>query len=129
MYGAREYWECRYHDDPVIGHCQRKGVLSNEWYLQYEMLKTFLHKHVSADDHVLIPGCGLSLLGEQMAADGYKSLLAVDYSETCIQTMQARGAQEHQNNVTYSLMDVTALQLEYRTVAWMLLWTKPPWIA
>ncbi|KAL3162009.1 Methyltransferase-like protein 13, variant 2 [Trebouxia sp. C0009 RCD-2024] len=76
------------------------------------MLKTFLHKHVSADDHVLIPGCGLSLLGEQMAADGYKSLLAVDYSETCIQTMQARGAQEHQNNVTYSLMDVTALQLE-----------------
>lgn len=29
-----------------------------------------------------------------------------------LQTMQTRGAQEHQNNVTYSIMDVTALQLE-----------------
>ena len=30
-------------------------------------------------------GCGLSLLGEEMAADGYTSLLAVDYSPKCIQ--------------------------------------------
>ena len=29
-------------------------------------------------------GCGLSLLGEDMAADGYRFLQALDYSETCI---------------------------------------------
>lgn len=31
MYGDREYWETRYLEG-VIGHCQHKGVLSNEWY-------------------------------------------------------------------------------------------------
>lgn len=132
-------------------------------YLQYQMLKTLLNKHVCADDRILIPGrachlekaiastssihatcsfcagCGLSLLGEEMAAEGYRSLLAVDYSETCIQvlclltctcqtctqllclmsacvlplqTMQNKEIQEHQDTVVYSIMDVTALQLE-----------------
>lgn len=36
-------------------------------------------------------GCGLSLLGEDMAADGYRFLQAVDYSETCIQVKSPQG--------------------------------------
>lgn len=79
-------------------------------YLQYPLLKSLLHKHMHRDDSVLVPGptiesqnkspsyidaditlashiagCGLSLLAEDMAADGYRYLQAVDYSETCIQ--------------------------------------------
>lgn len=138
-------------------------------YLQYPLLQSLLHKHIHADDRILILGllvdtqakawlylcssitsasrgigCGLSLLGEDMAADGYRFLQAVDYSETCIQvqsqhcclilismqlaavlashhrqhasfsvqTMQAHAAKEHRDWVTYSIMDVTALQIQ-----------------
>ena len=31
-----------------------------------------------------------------------------------LQTMQTRGAEAHQSDVTYSIMDVTALQLQVR---------------
>lgn len=30
MYGDRQYWEERYQDG-VVGYCQQKGVVSNEW--------------------------------------------------------------------------------------------------
>ncbi|DBB14075.1 TPA: hypothetical protein ACH3X3_001035 [Trebouxia sp. C0006] len=46
MYGERQYWEDRY-EDGVVGHCQQKGVVSNEWYLQYPALQTILHQHTS----------------------------------------------------------------------------------
>ena len=53
------------------------------------MLTTWLHLHlqVPAAHPALLcrVGCGLSLLAEEMAATGYRSLLAVDFSETCIQ--------------------------------------------
>lgn len=34
------------------------------------------------------------------------------YASFMLQTMQARAAKEHQDVVTYSLMDVTALQMQ-----------------
>ncbi|KAL0034986.1 hypothetical protein WJX79_004513 [Trebouxia sp. C0005] len=85
MYGDRQYWEDRYQGG-VVGHCQQKGVISNEWYLQYPALQTILHQHTRRHHQTLVLGCGLSLLAENMLDDGYQSLLAIDYSEHCIQS-------------------------------------------
>lgn len=95
-------------------------------YLQYPLLKSLLHKHLHRDDHVLVPGpafevqnklqsyidaditlashsagCGLSLLPEDMAADGYRFLQAVDYSETCIQ-VRSRSCCLSRHNIVLS---------------------------
>ncbi|DBA65623.1 TPA: hypothetical protein ACH3X2_002683 [Trebouxia sp. C0005] len=115
MYGDRQYWEDRYQGG-VVGHCQQKGVISNEWYLQYPALQTILHQHTRRHHQTLVLGCGLSLLAENMLDDGYQSLLAIDYSEHCIQTMHARGTHKPKKAVAYAVMDVTALQLQDNSI-------------
>jgi len=109
LYRSRQYWEDRYADG-VVGHSEAKGVLSNEWYFTYQALSSQLSSHIDKDDRVLLLGCGLSTLGVDMEAEGYSSIVAIDYSETCIQRMNdSRGPS---SSVQYMVMDVTCLDFE-----------------
>eukprot|EP00873_Tetraselmis_striata_P025117 jgi/Tetstr1/445381/TSEL_003394.t1 len=109
LYRSRQYWEDRYADG-VVGHSEAKGVLSNEWYFTYQALSSQLSSHINKDDRVLLLGCGLSTLGVDMEAEGYSSIVAIDYSETCIQRMNdSRGPS---SSVQYMVMDVTCLDFE-----------------
>ena len=51
-------------------------------FVGYPALQEFLAAHVAGrrEAKVLLLGCGLSLMGEEMADDGYGCVHAVDYS-------------------------------------------------
>ena len=89
---------------------KRSSGVTNEWFLDYQALQTYINTHIPYKEKmVLLLGCGLSLLGEHMAKDGYKHVVGVDYSEICIQRM---------NNVPnkmcrYLVADVTAMSHEF----------------
>ena len=89
---------------------KRSSGVTNEWFLDYQALQTYINTHIPYKEKmVLLLGCGLSLLGEHMAKDGYEQVVGVDYSEICIQRM---------NNVPnkmcrYLVADVTAMSREF----------------
>lgn len=96
-YEDPQYWERRY-----------AGKLGNdEWLLSYSEMKHLLQP--LGKGHTLVLGCGNSLLGEEMARDGYLSVTNVDISHTVITQMQGRPVLP---NLTYSVMDVRDLRYQ-----------------
>ena len=99
FYGELEYWEKRY-----------ASIGSNEvfdWYLPYATkdssgcvvvglgLRSELLAAVGVPDNrkVLVVGCGLSLLGEGLASDGFADVTCVDFSLAAIEHMRARSGE------------------------------------
>eukprot|EP00899_Mesostigma_viride_P010048 jgi/Mesvir1/19044/Mv12806-RA.1 len=93
VYAEREFWDTR-HAEGEIGSTTDAN---NEWYVGYEKISQFLSDHIpSKDAAVLEIGCGMSRLSLSMAADGYRNLQAVDYSEVCIERLTDGQEQELQ---------------------------------
>lgn len=88
----RKKKEKKKNDAPPVGPSSRgttsKGEVSNEWYVGYDAVKDLLLRYAARDQSVLLLGCGTSTLGEDMAADGFARVAAVDYSEPCIAAMR-----------------------------------------
>ena len=93
-YSDPEYWERRY-----VGMKD-----TDEWLQTYAGVKGVLEPLGRGD--VLVLGCGNSLLGEEMALDGYRSVRNIDLSQTVIAKMQARPTLP---NLSYEVMDVRSL--------------------
>lgn len=142
FYSKKEYWNERYkysNDDDVVDD-------NFEWYVPYgvprsaalgggfapgiglrEELLSILPKSDEGVKKIIVVGCGTSLMGEQLYDDGYKDILCVDFSETCIERMLRRselltqrlddageGSQRRRRaperpGLTYMVMDCTQL--------------------
>jgi|SaaInlStandDraft_6_1057023.scaffolds.fasta_scaffold35878_2 2-polyprenyl-3-methyl-5-hydroxy-6-metoxy-1,4-benzoquinol methylase len=81
-----------------------------EWYVDYPQLKGYLMEHTCHGDKIIIPGCGKSLLAEDMAKDGFTDIWAFDYVQDCVDFLNERLAQEENSlpsgcNLSYSLGD------------------------
>ena len=88
VYGTKEYWNGRYEGATGVGD-DTEGV-GNEWYLGFDGLKAPLLDtgYVPRTGGVLMLGCGLSTLGEDLARrGGVESLVGIDYSDVCVDKM------------------------------------------
>eukprot|EP00727_Mastigamoeba_balamuthi_P006335 m51a1_g2321 hypothetical protein (213) ;mRNA; f:497393-498146 len=103
MLGRADYWERWYATQRQTG--------TTEWYASYADLAPVLARSCAAFERsrcrVLVAGCGTSLLGQQMAADGYARVVNVDFSESAVAEMLART--DLPPNVAYERADVTQL--------------------
>lgn len=110
MYGKKSYWDERH----------AKGwdtSLPTEWFVGYGVLAPTLRRHLALDSSIMITGCGLSNMAEEMFGDGYTSLHSTDYSEECIRQLQ----QYDKPGCRYSVMDCRKLTLEAAPMyTWMM---------
>ena len=89
MYGSKAYWDARYGaPDAVVGENLRKGETNNEWYVGWRALRPYALDYATRSHRVLLLGIGTSTLGEEMSADGFSRVTAVDYSEPAIERMR-----------------------------------------
>ena len=89
VYGSKAYWDARYGaPDAVVGENLRKGETNNEWYVGWRALRPYALDYATRSHRVLLLGIGTSTLGEEMSADGFSRVTAVDYSEPAIERMR-----------------------------------------
>ena len=89
VYGSKAYWDARYGaPDAVVGENLRKGETNNEWYVGWRALRPYALDYALRSHRVLLLGIGTSTLGEEMSADGFSRVTAVDYSEPAIERMR-----------------------------------------
>ena len=98
VYGSKAYWDARYGaPDAVVGENLRKGETNNEWYVGWRALRPYALDYAARSHRVLLLGIGTSTLGEEMSADGFARVTAVDYSEPAI----ARMRREQENRLRF----------------------------
>ena len=80
QYGRVQFWDERYlvESEPF------------EWYHGYEYYRDPIMDNIELDKKVLIAGCGTSNFPEDMANDGYTTILAQDISRIAIKGQIAR---------------------------------------
>ena len=89
VYGSKAYWDARYGaPDAVVGENLRKGETNNEWYVGWRALRPYALDYALRSHRVLLLGIGTSTLGEEMSADGFSRVTAVDYSEPAVERMR-----------------------------------------
>lgn len=102
LYGSQGYWEARYRAADL-----RAAAAKEEWYVGYARLGALFRRHLDRSDRMLLLGCGMSTLTEDMANDGYADVVGVDYSHECIGRMREEFPE---SRVEYRVMDVLDLQ-------------------
>lgn len=123
VYGSLAYWDARYETGEIGAASGKKGELSNEWFVGFNVFQAAVEPHMPRQAHVLVVGNGLSLLAEDLVRAGWRDVCAIDYSDTCTQRMRERAssaAAEEEPCVSYRTMDVTALQYESGAVTTVL---------
>ncbi|KYQ89160.1 hypothetical protein DLAC_10405 [Tieghemostelium lacteum] len=98
--GGAMYWDNRYINNPE----------SFDWYQSYEGLKTIINEQTTHTDNILMVGCGNSLLSEDMANDGYKTILNCDISSVVIEQCKERFSSN--KALTYEVQNI--LQTDYK---------------
>ena len=101
-YGDPEFWEERYGADPDA---------SFDWYQPYDTLRPFLMPYLSVRPNfeVLVAGCGNSPLPAQLSDDGFENISCVDVSQTVIDQMSKRYADN--SDLDYWQADMTSLEV------------------
>ncbi|KMZ62419.1 Methyltransferase-like protein [Zostera marina] len=79
-YGEPSYWNDRYRQDPR----------PFEWYQKYNALSPILNIYFKRFDRLLVVGCGNSVFGENMVADGYQDIYNIDISSVVIEAMKKK---------------------------------------
>lgn len=87
----------------------KRGNISYEWYTTLDDFKHLVQDLVLPNASVLEIGCGLSCLSQDLVFSGYSNVVAVDWSETAIQTCKERSEDLHE--VEYHCMDARDLAL------------------
>lgn len=77
-FGQKDYWDSFF---------KKRGNQAFEWYGEYPELCNQLHKYIKPKDHVLVVGCGNSVLGNDLYDVGYKNITSIDISNVAIRQM------------------------------------------
>lgn len=96
-FSCLSYWERKYQEEDV----------TYDWASSYEDVKQFITREIPREAKILATGCGNSTLSADMVADGYESIVNIDYSPTVIQQMSTRYS--HLPQLTWEVMDITAM--------------------
>ena len=100
-YATLEYWDDRY----------RKYAQRFDWYFHYWSIKPLLDRYARKDAPVLQVGVGLSTLQDDMAADGYKDIVNVDFSDVAITHMKNLAACSRCTVSKYLVADVLSMPM------------------
>merc|ERR1711871_1167744 len=98
IYGSKSYWDER--------HAYGFDGSNTEWYVGYSQLKDMLREHSNPECTVMIIGCGLGWLAEDMSQDGYTDIHSTDYSEEAIEQMK----EKDRPGCRYAVMDARAFE-------------------
>jgi SAM-dependent methyltransferase len=117
-YSDQAYWEDRY----ASSGDSSKGWEHFDWYLDYEAYGMFLQKEMESTRRlpfeklrVLVPGCGDSLLCEEIIAAerGIFEVVGIDFSTSSVNMMNSRSKSLGLDSLlTYRVGDLTNLKLE-----------------
>lgn len=81
-----------------------------EWYYGYRHFRDVIGEYVPRSARVLVAGCGNSTMCEDMADDGYRSVLGTDVSRVAIDQQQRRA--EEYPEVSYAQLNMCHSFLE-----------------
>ncbi|XP_044290576.1 EEF1A lysine methyltransferase 4 [Varanus komodoensis] len=124
-YRERSFWESRYRDE---------GADPTEWFGGLECFREQLETALNPGDRILVLGCGTSALSYDLFQLGYADVTSIDYSGTCISSMQSCYA--HCPGLHWAVMDARTLNfvdgsfdviLEKGTLDSMMVEEKDPW--
>ncbi|XP_017554627.1 EEF1A lysine methyltransferase 4 [Pygocentrus nattereri] len=118
-----DYWNKRYETEE-----------SFEWFGDFSKFQHLLVQHVGRDENILMLGCGNSALSLDMYQAGYTSIMNVDYSSVCVESM----AERHSDcaGLSWVCMDISHLAfpnasfdvvIEKGTLDAMLVDEEDPW--
>eukprot|EP00930_Biecheleria_cincta_P014687 TRINITY_DN12529_c1_g1_i1.p1 TRINITY_DN12529_c1_g1~~TRINITY_DN12529_c1_g1_i1.p1 ORF type:complete len:246 (-),score=44.10 TRINITY_DN12529_c1_g1_i1:97-834(-) len=96
------YWDGRYTKDLSSPY---------EWFRNFDDLRVLIEE-VTSGDHskrILHPGCGNSLLPEQMYDAGYHQFTNIDFSSQAIKQMRERRSCESRPGLEWRQMDALAM--------------------
>ena len=65
-----------------------------EWYQEFGALKHILSRYLTKQTAALVVGCGTSLLSEELHKAECKSVLSIDFSQTCIDVCKKKYANQ-----------------------------------
>ena len=77
-----------------LGCAVRREPDPFEWYQEFGALKHILARYIQKQTVALVVGCGTSLVPEEIAAAGAKSVLAIDFAQTAIDIQKKRHANQ-----------------------------------
>jgi RAT1-interacting protein len=100
---SQEYWKQFFADN-----VNRSELQNFEWYADFVDMEALLKLLIPTGSKVLVPGCGDSLLSEQVAG-AIKDLkvLSFDFEPEVVQRMSAKS-----KLVDYRVMDMLKMDLE-----------------
>lgn len=107
-YSDKSYWESRYANDNQSGN--EKNDDHFDWYLDFDSYKNFLLKEMAATRrtpsqklHVMVPGCGDSLLCEDILSveQNISEIVGIDFSESLVKKMNNRAKANGLKNLLY----------------------------
>ncbi|KAJ7576916.1 S-adenosyl-L-methionine-dependent methyltransferase, partial [Mycena floridula] len=105
-YGSKQYWQVHRITIQIL---ESDG--SFDWFKSYADIQDLLAQFIpNKGSRILMLGCGNSKLSEQMYDDGYRNIVNIDYSATCIQQMRERHASRPE--MEWHEMDIRELQFE-----------------
>ena len=102
QYGRTAYWDERYTKDSE----------PFDWYQRYDIHPEFaalIQKYIKKEDAILMAGCGVSRLSEEMWKDGYQSIVNIDVSRVAIDHMDSK----YKENKALSFQQMNVCSLEF----------------
>ena len=106
QYGKTSYWDERYTKDSE----------PFDWYQRYDIHPEFaalIQKYIKKEDGILMAGCGVSRLSEEMWKDGYQSIVNIDISRVAIDHMESK--YKENKALTFQQMNVCSLEFPNET--------------
>lgn len=99
--GHPEYWNSRYAESDGTHP-------THEWFKSFDTLKPFFAEHLFKRDHmarILHLGSGDSTIPNDLARQGYRNQICVDFSSTVVNLMAAKA----EDGITWKYGDVRSL--------------------
>lgn len=95
QYGRVQFWDAYFAEESE----------PFEWYYGYDYFRDCITENIPFDKRVMVAGVGSSNMPEDMAADGYKDIVAQDISRVAIAQLQIRC--KHISEISYATCNMT----------------------
>ncbi len=97
-YHSKEYWDARYQNDDISCPDSENIGEYYEWYVSFQTVSSMVAREITAlkaanlenKCSVMVPGCGNSLLGEELMQCGATAVVGIDYSSVIVEKMKSR---------------------------------------
>ncbi|KAF8310068.1 S-adenosyl-L-methionine-dependent methyltransferase [Clavulina sp. PMI_390] len=105
LYGNVEYWNDRYREEG--------DSASFDWFKEYHQISDIINEIIpNKNSRILMLGCGNSTLSADMYADGFDSIVNIDYSSVVIDSMKRRHSDK---TMEWTEMDIRDLNFDDST--------------